>query len=100
MEKQRLRSRGIFKKHYLHRNLKELIDAFLKARLLALCGHTWWRKPENPGKTIDLGRKTTTILPHADTGIRSQIAEVTSKCVNKYIVKELYSENKGADQLI
>ena len=49
--------------------------------MLAFCGHTWWRKPENPGKTTDLGRATTT-LPHADTGIRSRIAAVASECTN------------------
>ena len=32
--------------------------------MLALCGQTWWRKPENPGKTTEPGRATTT-LPHA-----------------------------------
>ena len=49
--------------------------------MLAFCGHASWRKPENPGKTTDLGRATTT-LPHADTRIRSQVAAVASECVN------------------
>ena len=49
--------------------LKELKNAFTKARTLAFCGHTWWRKPGIPRKTTDLVRTTTT-LPHADTGIR------------------------------
>ena len=46
----------------------ELIYAFLKARMLALCGQTWWRKPENPGKTTEPGPATTT-LTHALTTI-------------------------------
>ena len=41
---------------------------FSKARMLAICGHAWWRKPENQGNTTDLGRANTTV-PHADTGI-------------------------------
>ena len=63
---------SVLVKHYLFNfdyteSSKELINAFSKARMLAFCGHTWWRKPENQGKTTDLGRATTT-LPHADTG--------------------------------
>ena len=29
---------------------KTFIDAFSKAWMLAFCGHTWWRKPKNPGE--------------------------------------------------
>ena len=43
--------------------------------MLALCGHTWWRKPAKPGKTTDLGQATTT-LPHADTRIRSRALRI------------------------
>ena len=49
--------------------------------MLAFCDHTWWRKPENSGKTTDLRRATTT-LPHDDTGIRSWIATLASECFN------------------
>ena len=52
----------------LHRKFEELQEGFSKARMLVFCGHTWWRKLENPGKTTNLGQTTTT-LPHADTGI-------------------------------
>ena len=31
----------------------------LEGAVLAFCGHTWWGKLENPGKTTDLGRATT-----------------------------------------
>ena len=55
------------------------------------CGHTWW-KPENLGKTTDLGRATTT-LPHADTGIRSRVAAVASECANHCAIQapEVYT---------
>ena len=29
----------------LHRMLMELMNAFSRAQLLALCGQTWWKKP-------------------------------------------------------
>ena len=59
--------------------------------MLALCGQTWWRKPENPGKTTEPGRATTT-LPHALTRIRTRIAVVTSECVIHYAIQApLYS---------
>ena len=56
--------------------------------MLAFCGHTWWKKPENPGKTTDLGRATTT-LPHADTEIRSRVAAVASECTNHCAIQAL-----------
>ena len=65
------------------------LDAISKARMLAFCGHTWWRKLKNPGKTTDLGRATTT-LPHADTGIQSRVAAVASKCVNHCTIQAPY----------
>ena len=71
----------------LHRKLIELIDTFLKARMLASCGQTWWRKPENPEKTTDLGLATTT-LSHALTRIRTRTAEVTSECVIHYAIQD------------
>ena len=48
------------------------------AWMLAFCGHTWWRKVENPRKTTDFGRAITS-LPHADTGIRFWVAAVASE---------------------
>ena len=54
--------------------------------MLALCGQTWWRKPENPGKTTEPGRATIT-LPHALTRIRTRIAVVTSECVIHYAIQ-------------
>ena len=56
--------------------------------MLALCGPTWWRKPENPGKTTEPGRATTT-LPHALTRIRTWIAVVTSECVIHYAIQAI-----------
>ena len=65
---------------------KNFIYAFSNTRMLASCGHTWWRKPENPGKITDLGRATTSLL-HADTGIRSLIAAVASECFNNRVIQ-------------
>ena len=56
--------------------------------MLAFCGHTWWRKPENPGETTDFRRATTT-LPHAGTRTRSRVAAVSSECINHCIIQAL-----------
>ena len=70
----------------LHSKIIELLYAFLKARMLALCGQTWWRKQEDAGKTTEPVRATTT-LPHALTRIRTRIAEVASECVIHYVTQ-------------
>lgn len=36
----------------------DAIDAFLKARMLAFCGLTWWRAQENLEKEIKFNYKT------------------------------------------
>ena len=79
-----------FKLYLFYFNYTESsLNLFLKARMLALCGPTWWRKPENPGKTTEPGRATTT-LPHALTRIRTRIAVVTSECVIHYAIQAPY----------
>ena len=42
----------------------EINNTYLKARIMGLCGQTWWREPEYPGETTDIGWATTT-LPQA-----------------------------------
>lgn len=42
----------------------KLVDSLSNTWMLAFCSLTWWRKPENPEKTINL-RWATTTLPHA-----------------------------------
>ena len=64
----------------------ELVYTFLKERMLVFCGQMWWRKPEHPGKTTDLGWATTT-LSHALTRIQTQTTEVTSECFIHYPIQ-------------
>ena len=63
----------------------ELINTFLKARMLMFYGLTRWRKPEYPEKTTDFGRPLSCRIPTPgfnpeDTGIRSRSPAVTSEC--------------------
>ena len=51
----------------LERYILSLITIYLtsadtECRMLAFCGHKWWRKSENPGKNTDLGRATDTFM--------------------------------------
>ena len=55
-------------------------------RFLAIFGQTWWRIPERQGKTTNF-RWVTTSLPHALAQLQTLTTEVTSQCVDYYLIQ-------------
>ena len=53
-------------------------NMYRKVKPLALCGLSWWNKPENPKETTNF-RQATFILPQANTGNQNQTAAVTGE---------------------
>ena len=58
--------------------------------MLAFCGHPWWRKLNNPGENIDLGRPTTNLQYFGLNNIYSDKVHD----IHKYNVKIVGSDSK------
>ena len=73
------------KAHETYKRVLEGVD-------VCVCDLTWWRKPENLGKTTDLEQATTS-LPDAYTRIRILSVTMTSNCFTTAISRRYFCYN-------